>query len=796
MSSRPYQWWCDPFWSHFKGRPFDALQGAGDTTLNGAVAADATSIVVASATGFVVGECIAVGSSNTWQTFTLTAIAGTTFTVAPKVQTGGFSNGVNVIHCWNNNAHPASALAYAAYAQTLCDMKMRRAIAATNRIDGVGDMQTTYTDARTVANVPTGWESLGTATFTATSYSTADVLPHARNGNGTRILAAAVGDGMRTLGSIAVTPGESLFVAAMCKHTAGTGFTITVVDKNNTATILGQLTQVMGHRTNFNHLSLAQVHVPFAVPAGVTSVEIRIISTGTTDECVVDDVRVMLDRQASTEDRYLFEDPGNRTFAWTGDSWSDGGASELADQFRSALQARIGRTITWLNASTTGFRLDHMVDRFDADFLPSHPVSLVVEYGANDISQSRSQILMETDMTTMLDKCRRAGVIPIIAGIPPITSFVSDSQLRTDQVRSIVSLETSMSDFRNLTIGAPLPLAWGGTGITSFTLDAATDQAEYIFQAADAITITRLGYRLTTLTGASPTFKISLQGVDASGNPDGTIKGGGSPASKNFTVSGSNSWNWLTLDNSYTCARGEFLAIVISYVSGTIDGSNNVSFGQTISNSVAWATPYTIGNNAGVRTRASGAMIYGYGTTTRAYGRPLQVVRSTIYSSDTASTDEFALRFIFDPNFWSTYSVLGMRFSGTSGAAGKTIKMILYDGTTVLQDMTWDTDVCFAAATTRGHELFFDEATLSTLSAGKEYRISLQPQATATNMQFHGMEFAAAADMDALPGGQQWYSSTRADAGAWTDVLTVRPLAELIVANLSGRAPGIVSAIG
>src|SRR5262245_2059365 len=110
---------------------------------------------------------------------------------------------------------------------------------------------------------------------------------------------------------------------------------------------------------------------------------------------------------------------------------------------------------------------------------------------------------------------------------------------------------------------------WLGTNapaISNFTLNANNDQVEFVFQVREAVTITRLGFRQGTVTGTSPEFKISLQGVDTSGNPDGTIKGGGSPAEDLFTPAGgaNSTWLWKTLDNSYAAAAGEFLASVIA----------------------------------------------------------------------------------------------------------------------------------------------------------------------------------------------------------------------------------------
>lgn len=346
-----------------------------------------------------------------------------------------------------------------------------------------------------------------------------------------------------------------------------------------------------------------------------------------------------------------------------------------------------------------------------------------------------------------------------------------------------------MADFKGLTYGTVYPATLSTGSIGSFTLDQSTDAQEWIFQAPAAITITRLGYRLTTVTGTSPVFKISLQGVDASGNPDGTIKGGGTPASATFTPAGSNNWFWVNLDNAYTCTRGEYLAIVIAQNSGTIDGSNNVSFGNQFGTGQVYGFPYGIQNNAGVRTRVTLPALYGFGSSTVAYGAPAKNFATTLFSSN-STPDEYALKFTIPASLVSTYSIAGAVISGIIPSAAKSTKMILYDGTSVLQTTTTDSDHFSGNGVARSFRIYFQDATLATLLGGNTYRLSLQPQDLANNSSIYRLEFAAAADLDAWPGGQDFAQSTRTDAGAWTDDTTLRPIIELIVGDwTTGSGP-------
>lgn len=335
----------------------------------------------------------------------------------------------------------------------------------------------------------------------------------------------------------------------------------------------------------------------------------------------------------------------------------------------------------------------------------------------------------------------------------------------------------------------------GSASYTSATLDASTDAAEWLFDAQEAATITKLGFRLTSKTGTSPTFKISLQGRTSGGVPDGTIKGSGSPASATFTVTSitAGDWTWITLDNSYTCTRGEKLAIVIAYDSGTIDGSNNIAV--TVAHDafgVRYGFPIAIQNNAGSRTRVgSAAPLYGYASSSRTFGFPIKAFTETQYSSD-STPDEYALGFAIPSGFGATMQIGGVRITGRCSAASKSLLVTLYDGTTSLQTVTFDTDDFIAAASGfRSIEFIFDETTLSTLTVGSMYRLAFAPQDTGHNFALCVIETSTASDLDAFPGGTDFVLSTRTNSGSWdADSTTKRPVAEFLIDDFTEPSGG------
>lgn len=361
-----------------------------------------------------------------------------------------------------------------------------------------------------------------------------------------------------------------------------------------------------------------------------------------------------------------------------------------------------------------------------------------------------------------------------------------------------------MANAKRLTVGGLAFPSTTSSGFSNKDLDQATDQLEVIFQAEEAMTITRLGIRYGSTTGTSPTYKISLQGVDGSGNPDGTIKGGGSPASKEFSPSGlgwsSNSWQWITLDNSYTCARGEFLALVVAHASGTVDGSNKSSFAGTLNYTTIGRFPCAIHNDNGTRDRLElGVPVFGYGTGSAAHGMPCSTFAGVIYDQGTAGADEYAVKFALPAAWGDTFKIKGVRFSGYLYAGGST-KIQLYDGggasdTTVLQSVTFDHENTSNPIAYGIYEVLFTDATLATLDFGSTYRIGFQPQNT-NDLGLPILDVANAADWDAYPGGQDFSLSTRVNLGSWTDTATRRMFVELLLDDWSAPAGGGGGGIG
>lgn len=352
-----------------------------------------------------------------------------------------------------------------------------------------------------------------------------------------------------------------------------------------------------------------------------------------------------------------------------------------------------------------------------------------------------------------------------------------------------------MADAKGLSFVSRLPYcpSSSSAAVVSFAIDAATDKVEWVFQIGRADTITIVGFRYALRTGTPVQHRIGLQAIDASGNPDGTFLGGGSPASATFTPPADgtwdNTWQWVTLDNSYLTSRGELLALVIEPV-GTPDGSNNSQFTTSSVNlGSRQGFPYAIHTNAGSRSRQSSGPIFAVRSATLTYGQPLLQYFQTQISSN-SDPDEYAIKFTYPAGFSDTHTCVGVRVNCRMSAVTKSLKVILYDGTTAIQEITWDGDVG-NTSDFRSFEFYFTDATLDTLTFGNTYRIGFQPQDTGNNFTLHALVLPDAASRSAYPGGDILEWSQRTDLGAWDDSMTdMIPIGSPIFDDITESAGG------
>lgn len=351
-----------------------------------------------------------------------------------------------------------------------------------------------------------------------------------------------------------------------------------------------------------------------------------------------------------------------------------------------------------------------------------------------------------------------------------------------------------MADALRQMLGLFLPLggtaAWGGTNFALDSGGASIDRAANAIQYPWADAITHCGFRYGLRTGTPVQHKIGLQGVDGSGNPDGTYKGGGSPASGTFTPPADTTWNgvwqWIALANSYTPATpGEDLAIVIEPV-GTPDGSNNSSFTYILTGTGQAGRighPYGLTqSNAGVWTHVAGSPFFGVKSATRMFSHG--GAASAFYTTTMGTNGHRqALRFKLASGWGSTFKVIGVRWLITTPIPGQTYKLGLWEGTTEHQVVTRDSDFTQVATATSWafFETYFDDAPV-TLNYGTAYYIGMERVASACGI--NGLSLSNAAELASFPGGAEMYYSTF-DGSSWTDSQVMRPAIDLILDGIT-----------
>lgn len=329
---------------------------------------------------------------------------------------------------------------------------------------------------------------------------------------------------------------------------------------------------------------------------------------------------------------------------------------------------------------------------------------------------------------------------------------------------------------------------------TAFAIAASNSSLEFILLMEEVVTITELWVRPNTVTGAQPVYEVRLEGASATtGRADGTVKGATNNAKATIASMTGGTSQWLTLGESYTTTRGELLAIKIAYLSGTVDGSNNVSFSYRVASAGDDFTPQVWLVTAGAgATSNSGHACYGYASATKSYGFPVETVATNITISTTV---EEALAFTLPTALYgvgTTYTVKALiahlRTVPGTGANGYTIKLYDSDLTTVLQNATYDTDVVGVGSAERFARLPFDEVTLNTLTAGTKYYASILTSSATTCTVFR-WDFRRAQDLDCLPGGRTFYLVT-GNSSAWTEVTTGRPSLDLVLGDVTLASGG------
>lgn len=334
--------------------------------------------------------------------------------------------------------------------------------------------------------------------------------------------------------------------------------------------------------------------------------------------------------------------------------------------------------------------------------------------------------------------------------------------------------------------GSDMSASWD-----NHNLDASTDALEWQWQCEEACTIDSLCYRYGARTGTPPTYQISLQGVASTGRADGTIKSS-TNAKATFTppanTTQDDTFQCKTLTSGYACTKGEFLSTVIGYSSGTISGANFGSFSYGNGNDTDLRFPSPVTVDAGTGTRRSGGIPWGYKCGSTFYGPQYQSAGQMDFGAD-STPDERGNIFTIPAASCDTFKLDKATFKGYIDSAGSTLTLVVYEGTTVRQDVVIDGDLALSGGWSEG---VFEEG--YTFACGTAYRIVVKPQANGgTKAGLWKIDFASAGAQNSLPLGTSMYYTSRTDAGAFTDTDTSRAVINLSISDITEPSAGGVS---
>lgn len=297
------------------------------------------------------------------------------------------------------------------------------------------------------------------------------------------------------------------------------------------------------------------------------------------------------------------------------------------------------------------------------------------------------------------------------------------------------------------------------------TMNSSGDRIAFVVQVTKAGNIHKVKFRTGTVT-TGDTVRVSLQNLDASGDPDGTADQSVNQAIANTD---DNVYFNVTLGSDRTVAAGDIFAVVFdypSYVAGNL--AINVGLLGALEGMPGHSAPIYLDfydGAAWTKTTTRVPLIileYDDGTVAYQPGCVPFWTNTGIAFSSSSTPDENGNIIKFD----ETTRVVGFELFVDADAA---YDVVLYDtnGTSVLASKTVDVTARGSNATHKTVDFFSSGATCI---GGSSYRLVVKPTTT-TNITIlqSANDANATTDLNVLLGGADWHKTSRTDAGAWTE---------------------------
>ncbi len=286
-------------------------------------------------------------------------------------------------------------------------------------------------------------------------------------------------------------------------------------------------------------------------------------------------------------------------------------------------------------------------------------------------------------------------------------------------------------------------------------------------------------------------LRMSFQTVDANGNPDNTddqfrvVASGSLGAATWITPPGPLTDDGTDTGVKRTVVAGEPLALVMKFESFVAGDSitNGVTAGTSSSTPTRRST-----NSGGTWTKTANFLncVLRY---TDGYEHispdiwPSTSINTVAYNS--ASTpDERGLAFSVPYDF--EFAGIEVLINGASATQVNTAKLYSADNT-LLDSVSFFQGEFTAANTLAKAWIPFDR--FSPCTANTVHRVTLLPSST-NNVTLYEIEVPTQAHLNAFSGGEDFYTTHRTDAGAFSDTLTRRPIMRVALSRFDAVVGG------
>lgn len=331
----------------------------------------------------------------------------------------------------------------------------------------------------------------------------------------------------------------------------------------------------------------------------------------------------------------------------------------------------------------------------------------------------------------------------------------------------------------------------GGSAFRPITLDADGEKGAVILTVPKTGTISKIGFRVGTVTKDTNGLDVTVQGVATDGFPDGSAHGGAAAGSTGATSS--NTWYWVTLGTGSTVTIGDKISLVVSWTSFDASDELILNIGvQGVSSGNAY--PYVVADTGSWEFQSYGGNIaieYSDNSIPAIHNVHAATTLNLNVFNAGSSPDERGLKFKL-PFASRIVGIWGMfRFEADS-----LIRLYDSDGSTVLEELFIDEDQNSSAQGM--YAALFDARHV--LTKDTWYRLTYLP-GIGTSGRITSLtvtDDGAHKTMGAYPLGVNCIGTSRTDAGAWADVDTERYSMGMLIDQLDdgvGAGGGFIGII-